>query len=95
MDCYGACDDGNVAHDVRAWCIENGTNDNYRIALCGYEGEGHDGLIEAGWSVFEWKTQGGMGNQGNATGRDNKKRERIWFSPACIQKQEDRQMGML
>jgi len=51
-----------------------------RIALCGYAGE-HD--MPASWPVFEWSTQGGYGNNGEVqTG--NKRRERIWFSPACI-----------
>jgi hypothetical protein len=32
-------DDNQVAHRVREWAIENGTNPAFRIALCGYEGE--------------------------------------------------------
>jgi len=36
------------------------------------------------WEVWSWATSGGYGNQGNATGRENRKKERIWFSPHCV-----------
>lgn len=68
-----------VAKDVLVWCRENGDNPMLRIALCGYEGE-HD---LPGWEVFEWRALGGYGSQGDKRGKENKKRERIWFSPAC------------
>jgi len=53
-----------------------------RIALCGYEGEGHEELEEIGWDVFYWTANGGFAN----VNEDNKNRhkERIWFSPHCI-----------
>jgi DNA adenine methylase len=77
--CY-AFDDLNVAHVVREWCIK--APREYRIALCGYEGEGHEVLErEHGWSCFAWTSQGGM--QRDKTG-GNRTRERIWFSPACL-----------
>ena len=75
-----------VAADVRAWCVENGGDKRLRIALCGYAGEGHEALESLGWDCLEWKAKGGYGSQGNGedtNGRDNAKRERIWFSPAC------------
>lgn len=52
-----------------------------RIALCGYDNE-H--TMPDDWSVFAWKTQGGYANWSNGRGRDNKHRERIWFSPHCL-----------
>lgn len=70
-----------VAHDVREWCIENGDNPLLRIALCGYEGE-HD--LPDSWTCVAWKAHGGYGSLGNNQGRENKRRERIWFSPACL-----------
>jgi DNA adenine methylase len=74
-----------VAADVRAWCLENGNDSRMRIALCGYAGEGHEELEQSGWAVHEWKAKGGYGSQGNGTaGRENSKRERIWFSPHCL-----------
>lgn len=77
-------DCGAVAHDVREWCEANGANRDLRICLCGYAGEGHDGLVDQGWSVVEWKTQGGYGNNGSGAGKENKNRERLWFSPGCL-----------
>jgi len=74
-----------VAADVRAWCLTNGRENKLRIALCGYAGEGHESLEAEGWAVLEWKASGGYGSQSTTTdGRANARRERIWFSPACI-----------
>lgn len=74
-----------VAADVRSWCLENGDNPKLRIALCGYAGEGHEVLESHGWECVAWKAKGGYGSQGNGTdGRENAKRERIWFSPHCL-----------
>jgi len=72
----------DVAHDVRAYCLERGADPQMRIALCGYAGEGHEELTQHGWSVLPWKARGGYGNQ---SGNENCRRERIWFSPHCLQ----------
>ncbi len=84
MRCY-ATDCGKVAHDVREWCVSAGKDSRLRIALCGYEGE-HDSLESLGWRVHAWKASGGMsGTAKTATqGQANTTRERIWFSPACL-----------
>jgi hypothetical protein len=79
-----ATDSGSVAGDVRDWCIENGNNDLLRIALCGYEGEGHDALLDYGWTAHAWRTPGGYGGGRGGTGDANRHKERICFSPACI-----------
>ena len=71
----------SVAHDVRAWAIENGDNPLMRIALCGYEGE-HD--MPASWECVAWKAAGGYGGQSKDHDNPNAKRERIWFSPHCL-----------
>jgi hypothetical protein len=92
---YGE-DSFTVAHDVRKWCIENGDNKQLRIALAGYASE-HDELEDLGWERFEWKANGGYGNQGKskkAKGKANAAREVIWFSPHCL-KEEYHQPGML
>jgi hypothetical protein len=83
MGCY-AMDCGQVAHDVRAWCIEHGDDPRLRIAICGYIGEGHDVLVEHGWTCERWKAHGGYGSQGNGQGRENATREAVWFSPHCL-----------
>lgn len=79
-----ASDSGTVAHEVREWAIANGDNPDMRIALCGYEDE-HD--MPASWDCVAWKARGGYGSQGNGAGRENCSRERIWFSPNCLQPQ--------
>ena len=79
-----ATDSGTVSDDVRAWCIENGSNRLLRIALCGYEGEGHDALLDLGWTAHAWSTSGGYGGGRGGVGDANRHRERIYFSPACI-----------
>jgi len=73
-------DDLSVAHDVRAWAIENGKRPDMRIALCGYEGE-HEMPRE--WETLNWSAGAGYGAQA-AEQSGNGKRERIWFSPACL-----------
>jgi len=77
-------ENSTVAHDVRAWAIAEGDNPKMRIALCGYDGEGHEELEAHGWQPYYWKTGGGYGSQGNGRGRANARREVIWFSPHCI-----------
>ena len=69
-----------VAHDVRKWAIENGDNPLLRIALCGYQGE-HQ--MPESWECVYWKARGGYASQAAET-NGNRKRERIWFSPACL-----------
>jgi len=76
-DVYGELSRG-VSGSVREWAIANGANPLLRIALCGYDSE-HQ--MPADWSVVEWKATGGFGNQ---SGNENAKRERIWFSPHCV-----------
>jgi DNA adenine methylase len=71
----------DVSASVREWAIENGKNPLMWIALCGYEGE-HD--MPSDWTVYKWKAQGGYGNQGEGRAAENRFRERIWFSPACL-----------
>jgi hypothetical protein len=79
-----ATDCEQVAHAVRKWAIEQGENPLMRICLAGYDGE-HQ--MPATWRVHEWEATGGYGlisDDEEATGRSNKGRERLWFSPACI-----------
>jgi len=74
-----ASDDLLIAHAVRDWAAVNGGHPLMRIALCGYAGEGHEALEDAGWTVHRLKAQGGYG-----AGRDNTSREAVWFSPHCL-----------
>jgi len=79
-------DSMTVSQDVREWAIANGDNPLLRIALCGYEGE-H--TMPPGWECIAWKAIGGHGSQSDGRGRDNSTRERIWFSSACINQEEE------
>ncbi len=76
-------EDLTVAHDVRRWCLERGGSPLMRICLAGYEGEGHEELERAGWTMEAWKAKGGYSSQGS-TAENNCTRERLWFSPACL-----------
>lgn len=75
----------DVAAQVREWAIANGRRRDFRIALCGYEGE-H--VMPNDWECVGWKTRGGYGSQSDGAGRANASRERIWFSPHCLRVQE-------
>lgn len=74
-------DSCGIAVDVRRWCIENGDNPRYRIALCGYDGE-HNELERLGWRMHAYSARPSYATHSS----DNKNRhlERVWFSPNCI-----------
>jgi hypothetical protein len=78
---YGAGHDKSLSAEVRAWAIEAGKHPKMRVALAGYEGE-HE--LPKGWRVASWKAKGGYGSQRQDGSNDNARRERIWFSPACL-----------
>lgn len=90
MDLY-AVESADAAHRVREYCLERGGDPLMRIALCGYEGEGHEALESAGWEVVAWKAHGGYGNR-SAKGRANAARERVWFSPHCLNPAKERML---
>jgi hypothetical protein len=89
-----ATDCEQVAHAVREWAIKQGSNPLMRICLAGYEGE-HQ--MPDDWRVHEWEAVGGYGliaDDEESTGRANKGRERLWFSPHCVKPKSDPQMTM-
>ena len=67
--------------DVVAWAEEAGQRQDMRIALCGYEGAGDP---PRGWRLATWTARGGYGNAGGSDADDNRHREAIWLSPACL-----------
>jgi hypothetical protein len=87
-------DDLSIAADTLRWCLDNGDNPLLRIALCGYAGEGHEPLEDAGWSVVAWKGGGGYGGQRTNGSNDNADRERIWFSPHCLVQDRPEQLEL-
>lgn len=75
-------EDHDVAAQVREWAIANGDNPLLRIALCGYEAPGYE--MPPSWEAVPWKAHGGYGSQGEGRGRENAKREVVWFNKSCI-----------
>lgn len=77
-------DDLSVGREVYEWCMKYGENpsnhpeigSNIKIALCGLEGE-YD--MPDSWTSEPWSAQGSS---------QNASRERIWFSPNCVQIKE-------
>ncbi len=87
-------DDPTVAGRVLQWCVERGPDPRFRIALCGYDSE-HNVLADTyGWDVYEWKGPAGYANQGESVAKENRKLERIWFSPHCLKPQEKPSLGL-
>jgi hypothetical protein len=79
---YGEHDSLTVADDVRAWCIERGQRESYRIALAGYDE--HAELVEDhGWTCERWSAGGGYANLGDGQGSANRHRETLYYSPHC------------
>jgi hypothetical protein len=78
-------DDGNIADDVRTWCLDMQHEPRLRIVLAGYDTE-HQELEAHGWRVVEWFKagflRGGMAQQ-SANGHQQR-RERLWLSPQCL-----------
>jgi hypothetical protein len=74
-------DSESVAHDVREWCLDRGNDPDMRICLCGYDGE-H--VMPDSWDCVEWKANGGYGNFSKQHDNPNARRERLWFSPHCL-----------
>jgi hypothetical protein len=84
-DCY-AKDSRTVAKDVMAWALERGKDKAYRIVLAGYDE--HEALLSHGWKFIPWKATGGY-----SVGRNNNsERERLYYSPGCIQTGNAKQM---
>lgn len=80
---------GGVADAVWQWAQEAGDRPNWRIALCGMEGDYPD--PPAGWRVHLWRNAGGIGGRG----AKNKPGEVVLFSPHCLAAAETRQPALL
>jgi hypothetical protein len=78
-------DSTTVAADVMAWVRDRGQSERYRIVLAGYEE--YMELLGEGWTAKNWKTGGGYSKIGNGAGKENAKREHLYFSPHCVGQQ--------
>lgn len=85
----GAYQEGKcVFSDVREWAIKHGEDPDLRISLCGYDNV----KMPPNWETFSWTTGGGLGKldkTGKGRGKVNRGRETIWFSPHCLNPEED------
>jgi DNA adenine methylase len=75
-------EEGNIYQEVCRWAVINGNNPKMRIAVCGYDG---DAVFPPNWFHYSWSGNGGMANLGNDRGKENAKREMIYFSPHCLE----------
>lgn len=75
-------DCGEVAHRAHAVALEWGKHERVRVAFCGYEGS-H--TFPEDWTEVAWKAAGGYGGGKTGRGEENRHRERIYFSPACLE----------
>jgi site-specific DNA-adenine methylase len=72
----------DIYHDVCDWAVANGDNPRLRIALSGYE---NDYQFPDDWQKVNWNTGGGMSSLGDGgNGKENAKREVVYFSPRCL-----------
>ena len=72
---------GELATDVREWCMANGNDRLLRIVLCGHAGE-HDELLAHGWHTRTWTARKGYALTDEAI--ENSASETIWCSPNCV-----------
>lgn len=75
-----------LASAVADWARTAGTRKDMRIALCGHDGE-HE---MPGWERMPWSAPGGYGNQSGNDADDNRHKEVVWFSPACLSARQGR-----
>lgn len=74
---------------VLAYCMDRGSDPMMRIAVCGYDTDGYAALETQGWQAVAWEANGGYSNR-SGKGKTNARRERIWFSPHCLQPETER-----
>ena len=79
---------------VRDWAVANGDNPLLRIALCGYEGEFE---MPPSWECVPWKAAGGYSSTAaeDTQGKENRHRERVWFSEHCLKRNGSSQSRQL
>lgn len=81
-------DSTEIAPKVMAWAKERGAIKTYRIVLAGYEE--YSELLKVGWTSESWTAGGGYSRLGDGPGKENRKRETLYFSPYCVnEKQQD------
>jgi site-specific DNA-adenine methylase len=75
----------HIWYQAAAWAISHGDDPRLRICIAGYWSEATDSLFPASWERVRWEARGGYANQKkDGRGRENAKRECLWFSPTCL-----------
>ena len=83
--CYNTDSEG-LSAQAYDWAIEHQDWPDYRIILCGYEGE-HD--IPKRWKTIEWTANRAYGRMNTVTANsENRRKERLWVSPQCTERSE-------
>lgn len=75
---YVGTNSKSIAQEVLDWCLT--APEHLRIVLAGYNDD-NDELLKHGWTKEH--SIGGQGS-GFSDNPDNGRRERLWFSPACL-----------
>ena len=82
---YHSEEAGDVWYQAASWAVERGDDPRLRICVAGYYSEATDQLFPATWERLRWEARGGYANQKkDGRGRENAKREILWFSPFCL-----------
>jgi DNA adenine methylase len=74
-------EENDIYQQVCKWAVDNGNNSRMRIVVCGYDG---DYKFPYDWKEVNWITGGGLSSLGFSQGKLNTKREKIYFSPHCL-----------
>lgn len=78
-------DEDDTWHNTWEWALENGHRENMRICVAGYIPDDMcEEAMSLGWRIHQWKAHGGFGNQSEGENK-NRSRERLAFSPHCIE----------
>jgi hypothetical protein len=77
-------EESNIFESVVKWGIANENNPRLRIVICGYCSPYGTKLPDT-WREYAWEASGGLAALGNDRGTINKSKERIWFSPHCLE----------
>ena len=79
-------DEKGISAAVRDWAVANGNDPRLRIVLAGYEAE-HAAHMPAGWRMHAYTKNRAFGTSASDAGAgngSNRRNERLWFSPHCI-----------
>lgn len=82
-------DDHSIANAVREWALAHGDDPRFRIVLAGYDAE-HAEHMPDSWRVESYVANRAYGtkNGTDSANVENRKKERLWYSPHCLGKQK-------